>query len=53
MAGYIQTSKRHGFIELLLVLVGLGLTSYGAWLLCPPAGFIVPGSILLMVGLFA
>ena len=30
-------------------LCGVGLVSYGAWLIYPPAGFII-GGILLIVG---
>ena len=30
-----------------LALLGLGLISYGAWLIYPPASFIVSGSVIL------
>jgi hypothetical protein len=35
------------------VLVGLGLLTYGAWLVYQPAAFIVSGSVLLGMGLTA
>ena len=38
-----------GLIRDLAGLCGVGLVSYGAWLICPPAGFITAG-ILLIVG---
>lgn len=33
-------------------LSGLGCVSYGAWLVFPPAGFIVFGAIVLMAAVF-
>lgn len=33
-----------------LGLSGTGLLSYGAWLVYPPAGFIVGGALLLAAG---
>ena len=33
-------------------LVGVGLIGYGAWLVFPPAGFIVPGAIMAGVAIF-
>jgi hypothetical protein len=42
--------------EILVVLLqmgGFGLLTYGAWLAWRPAGFIVPGTIMLALGLFA
>lgn len=33
-----------------LALVGLGLLAYGSWLAYRPAGFIVPGALLLVAG---
>lgn len=33
----------------LIGLVGLGLLSYGAWRAYPPAGYIVPGILLLLL----
>lgn len=36
----------------LILLIGLGLLAYGAWLVFPPAGFIVPGAILSSVAIF-
>ena len=38
-----------GLIRDLAGLCGVGLVSYGAWLIYPPAGFITAG-ILLIVG---
>ena len=38
-----------GLIRDLAGLCGVGLVSYGAWMIYPPAGFIV-ASILLIVG---
>ena len=35
-----------------VLLIGLGLVGYGAWLVFPPAGFIVPGGILSGVAVF-
>lgn len=32
-------------------IAGAGSVAYGAWLIYPPAGFIVGGSILLTVGI--
>lgn len=34
------------------ILLGAGLLTYGAWLIYAPAGFIVPGVLLLAGGLF-
>ena len=38
-----------GLVRDLAGLCGVGLVSYGAWLIYPPAGFITAG-ILLIVG---
>ena len=38
-----------GHVRDLAGLCGVGLVSYGAWMIYPPAGFIV-GGILLIVG---
>ena len=38
-----------GLVRDLAGLCGVGLVSYGAWLIYPPAGFIT-GGILLIVG---
>ncbi len=38
-----------GIVRDLAGLCGVGLVSYGAWLIYPPAGFIT-GGILLIVG---
>ncbi len=38
-----------GLVRDLAGLCGVGLVSYGAWLIYPPAGFIAAG-ILLIVG---
>lgn len=35
------------------ILAGLGLITYGAWLVYQPAGFLAPGVVLLAVGLYA
>lgn len=40
-----------GFREILL-FGGSALLSVGAWLVYPPAGFIVPGAILVYVSVF-
>lgn len=32
------------------LLGGLGLVSYGAWLAWAPAGFMVPGALLIALG---
>lgn len=34
-------------------LCGVGLVSYGAWMIFPPAGFIVGGSLLIVGALLA
>ena len=38
-----------GIVRDLAGLCGVGLVSYGAWMIYPPAGFIVAG-ILLIIG---
>ena len=38
-----------GLVRDLAGLCGVGLVSYGAWLIYPPAGFIT-GGILLIIG---
>ncbi len=37
-----------GLLRDLAGLSGVGLVSYGAWLIYPPAGFIVGGSLLIL-----
>lgn len=44
-----QTGR--GWIADLCAVAGLGLLSYGAWLVYVPAGAIVPGVVLLGVGI--
>jgi hypothetical protein len=36
-----------------LLLAGAGSLSYGAWLIYPPAGFLVAGALLLAAGVLA
>ena len=36
-----------GLMRDLVGLSGVGLVSYGAWLVYPPAGFIVGGSLMI------
>lgn len=36
-----------GLLRDLAGLSGVGLVSYGAWLVYPPAGFIVGGSLMI------
>jgi len=36
-----------GLLEALLLLLGAGLISYGAWLVYVPAGFITAGTIII------
>jgi len=40
------------FVPDILVLVGLGLTTGGAWWIYPPLGLIVPGIALCCLGLY-
>jgi hypothetical protein len=42
-----------GVVRDLAGLGGVGLVSYGAWLIYPPAGFIVGGSLLIVGALLA
>ena len=42
-----------GLVRDLAGLCGVGLVSYGAWLIYPPAGFIVGGSLLIVGALLA
>lgn len=35
-----------------ILIVGLGLVSYGLWQVWMPAAFIVPGTVLLYVSIF-
>jgi hypothetical protein len=37
-----------GLLRDLAGLSGVGLVAYGAWLIYPPAGFIVGGSLLIV-----
>ena len=37
-----------GFLRDLIGLSGVGLVSYGAWLIYPAAGFIVGGTLLIV-----
>ena len=37
-----------GLVRDLAGLCGVGLVSYGAWLIYPPAGFIVGGFLLIL-----
>lgn len=37
-----------GLVRDLAGLGGVGLVSYGAWLIYPPAGYIVGGSLLIV-----
>ena len=42
-----------GVVRDLAGLSGVGLVSYGAWLIYPPAGFIAGGSLLIVGALLA
>jgi hypothetical protein len=42
-----------GLVRDLAGLGGVGLVSYGAWLIYPPVGFIVGGSLLIVGALLA
>lgn len=37
-----------GLVRDLAGLCGVGLVSYGAWMIYPPAGFIVAGTLLIV-----
>lgn len=37
----------------LLMLVGAGALSYGAWLIYPAAGYLVAGALLMIAGVMA
>lgn len=41
-----------GLFRDLMSLAGLGLVGYGCWLAWPPAGFIVPGLLMLSLAVF-
>lgn len=50
-----QKPKRSWLLHLrddVAMVSGLGLLTYGAWLAWSPAGFIVPGVLLLVAGVF-
>jgi hypothetical protein len=34
----------------LVILIGIGAVSYGAWAIYPPAGFITAGVLLILIG---
>ena len=42
-----------GLVRDLAGLCGVGFISYGAWLIYPPAGFIVGGTLLMVGALLA
>ena len=42
-----------GLVRDLAGLCGVGFLSYGAWLIYPPAGFIVGGTLLIVGALLA
>lgn len=42
------TAAVPGLLRDLAGLSGVGLVAYGAWLVYPPAGFIVGGSLLVL-----
>ena len=42
-----------GFVRDLAGLCGVGLVSYGAWMIYPPAGFITAGLLLIVGALLA
>ena len=41
-----------GFVSDGLVVSGIGLISYGAWLIDPPFGFIAGGVLVGLLGVF-
>lgn len=43
--------KLKPFVPDLLLAIGAGLVSYGAWTIYPPAGYIVAGAFAFIVGL--
>jgi hypothetical protein len=45
--------KSSKIFDIVIVMGGLGLTSYGTWMAWHPGGFIVSGVTLLAIGLFA
>lgn len=47
------TTTASGVMVDLLIVAGLGLVTYGSWLVFAPAGFLVPGAVLLIIGLAA
>jgi len=52
----VPGSRGGGFREFMVdmaILAGVGLTSYGAWVIYQPAGFITLGVILLTFGVGA
>lgn len=46
--GLILSTTLPGLLRDLAGLGGVGLVSYGAWLIYPPAGFIVGGAMLIV-----
>jgi hypothetical protein len=44
--GLILSTTLPGLLRDLAGLCGVGFVSYGAWLVYPPAGFIVGGSLM-------
>jgi hypothetical protein len=36
-----------------LIVAGAGVLSYGAWLVYPPAGYLVAGGLMLVFGVMA
>jgi hypothetical protein len=42
------SSALPGLVRDLAGLCGVGLVSYGAWLVYPPAGFMVSGALLII-----
>jgi hypothetical protein len=52
----LEHAQQRSLLESIVIdgslLAGLGLVTYGAWLIFPPAGFVVAGVLLLAFGVF-
>lgn len=53
MRGFATNGKLYALLELLILLAGMAMISYGAALVYLPAGFIVGGVLLVLAGIDA